>query len=320
MARAGVRLNRSKQKVNLVDAAVCVWQCECLSTCGSCFEGYAVDSSLVIVGLSSRTSPQSVRERFWMDEIARSEATARLARSEGISEALVLVTKARTEFIVWANDPSDAANSILYLLAHRFGLKLCEWEHFYRETDQAAIAHVFSLTCGSKLEAEEEPIAVRESLRNAWTQARTAGTSGRMLDALLNKAFALADAADVHTPRGAVASESVIGEVIAVEAKQFQKKLLAERVAPAAAMVRVRVEDICRQEMDAFERALGPVNEPQKNSMAELKVRVTKRIASEVEHELKGLDQTAKHENLAEAVQRLINHGQMRDLVNRSQN
>jgi len=179
---------------------------------------------------------------------------------------------------------------------------------------------VFSLTCGSKLEAEEEPIAVRESLRNAWTQARTAGTSGRMLDALLNKAFALADAADVHTPRGAVASESVIGEVIAVEAKQFQKKLLAERVAPAAAMVRVRVEDICRQEMDAFERALGPVNEPQKNSMAELKVRVTKRIASEVEHELKGLDQTAKQENLAEAVQRLINHGQMRDLVNRSQN
>lgn len=279
-----------------------------------------MDSSLVIVGLSSRTSPTSVRERFWMDEIGRTEAAAKLARSEGISEAIVVVTKARTEYIVWAEDPSDAANSILHLLAKNFGLKLCEWEHFYRVTDKAAIAHVFSLLCGNKLEQDEDASALRSAMQSAWTQARTAGTSGRMLDALLTKAFALADSAKTHTPRGEAANENIATELIAAEAKQFQKKLVAERVAPAAAMVRVRVEDICRQELDAFERALGPVNEPQRNSLAEMKVRVTKRIASEVEHELKGLDQTVSQENLAETAKRLISHGQMRDAVSRSQN
>ena len=279
-----------------------------------------MDSSLVIVGLSSQTSPSSVRERFGMDEIGRVEAAAKLTRSEGISEAIVVVTKARIEYIVWADDPSDAANSILHLLSKNFGLKLCEWEHFYRFTDKAATAHVFSLACGFKLEAEEDAECLRSAMENAWTQARNAGTSGRMLDALLTKALALADSAKTHTPRGEAASADVAAEVIAAEAKQFQKKLLAERVAPAVAVVRVRVEDICRQELDAFERALGPVNEPQKNTLAELKVRITKRIASEVEHELKGLDQTVSQENLAETARRLIGHTQMRDVVSRSHN
>jgi glutamyl-tRNA reductase len=239
-------------------------------------EAAILDSSLVIVGLSSQTSPSSVRERFGMDEIGRVEAAAKLTRSEGISEAIVVVTKARIEYIVWADDPSDAA--------------------------------------------EEDAECLRSAMENAWTQARNAGTSGRMLDALLTKALALADSAKTHTPRGEAASADVAAEVIAAEAKQFQKKLLAERVAPAVAVVRVRVEDICRQELDAFERALGPVNEPQKNTLAELKVRITKRIASEVEHELKGLDQTVSQENLAETARRLIGHTQMRDVVSRSHN
>jgi glutamyl-tRNA reductase len=272
-----------------------------------------VDSSLVIVGLSSRTSSSNVRERFWMDEIARSEAAARLARAEGISEVVVLVTSERTEYIVWADDPSEAANSILQLLSQKFGLKLCEWKNFYRVTDKAAIAHVFSLLCGSRTEDGEDVAMLREALKSAWTQARAAGTSGRMLDTLFTRAFALVDA---NSARPA----SMTPEAIGAEAKTFQKKLLAERLVPAAAIVRVRVEEICRQELDALERTLGPLNEPQKNALAEMKVRVTKRIAGEVEHELKGLKQTARQQNLAETAQRLIDHGQMRDLISRSQN
>jgi glutamyl-tRNA reductase len=275
-----------------------------------------VDSSLVIVGLSSRTASSSVRERFWMDEIARSEAATKLTRSDGISEALVLVTKSRVEFVVWADDPSDAANSILQLLSQKFGLKLCEWEHFYRVTDTAAIAHVFSLACETADDPDEPAADNLQQLNDAWKQADAAGTSGPMLDALFAKAVALADRINANTLKpGAVPAD-----MIAAEAKSFRKKLLADRVTPAAAVLRVRVEEICRHEMETFERALGPMNEPQRNTLNEVRVRVTKRIGSEVEHELKELKQIAEQQNMSETAQRLLTHRQMHDAINRSQN
>jgi glutamyl-tRNA reductase len=274
-----------------------------------------VDSTLVIVGLSARTSPEAVRERFWLDEVMRSEVAAKLARSEGISEAVLLVTNSRIEYIVWADDPSDAANSILLLLSNRFGLKLCEWEHFYRLTDTPAVTHVFTLACESGTDENESSAELRSHMQDAWIQARNAGISGRMLDLLFTKAFALADRIKAST-----AKPSAVIEMIAADARSFPKELVAERVVPATAALRVRVEDICRQELETFEQELGPISESQRNSLAELKVRVTKRIAGEVEHGLKGLKQTVAYENSAETAQRLISHGHMRDLVNRSQN
>lgn len=276
--------------------------------------GTAVDSSLLIVGLNSRTSPSDVRERFWMDEIARSEVAARLAHSAGISEVVVLLGKARIEYIVWADDPSDAATSILQVLSQRFGLKLCEWEHFYRVTDTAAVAHVFALACEAASDNDADDVDSRAELAAAWQHARQAGTTGRLLDALFTKAFALADQARANALR------TTLSNAIAGEAKSFHKKLLAERVQPATAVLRVRVEDICRQELEVFERSLPAMNSPQKDTMTELRVRVTKRIASEVEHELKGLKQTAAQQNTAETAQRLLTHGLLRNAINRSQN
>ena len=249
-----------------------------------------------------------------MDEIARSEVAAALAHSEGISEVVVLVGKARIEYIVWADDPSDAASSILQLLSQRFGLKLCEWEHFYRVTDMAAVAHIFALACAAS-DDDGDDVGTRAELESAWQQARHAGTSGRLLDALFAKALAFAN----HAPANALRPRMSLSDAIAREAKTFQKKLLAERVLPAAAVLRVRVEDICRQELEAFERALPAMNSPQKDTLTELRVRVTKRIASEVEHELKGLKQTAAQQNMAETSLRLLSHGLLRDAINRSQ-
>jgi glutamyl-tRNA reductase len=250
-----------------------------------------------------------------MDDIARSEVTATLARSEGISEVVVLLGDARIEYIVWADDPSDAATSILQVLSQRFGLKLCEWEHFYRVTDTAAVAHVFALACGAASDNDADDVDSLAELGAAWQHARKAGTTGRLLDALFTKAFALADQARVNALRPGM----TVSNAIAAEAKSFQKKLLAERVQPAAAVLRVRVEDICRHELEAFERSLPAMNSPQKDTMTELRVRVTKRIASEVEHELKGLKQTAAQQNMAETAQRLLTHGLLRDAINRSQ-
>src|SRR5205085_8805473 len=127
----------------------------------------AVEPSLMVVGLNFRTAPVAVRERFWISEARRSEALAHLQRSEGIEEVVVLATCNRTEFIVWADDPSLAANSVLRLLSSDYGLKLCEWKHFYRLLDEAALVHIFRVASSLDSMVLGEPQIIGQ-LKAAW--------------------------------------------------------------------------------------------------------------------------------------------------------
>jgi glutamyl-tRNA reductase len=75
-----------------------------------------LEATLVIIGVSFRTAPVPVRERFYMPESRRKEALEHLVRSEGIDEIFVLSTCERTEFVFWASDPAEGANSVLRFL------------------------------------------------------------------------------------------------------------------------------------------------------------------------------------------------------------
>ncbi len=149
-----------------------------------------MDPTLAVIGLNHRTSPVAVRERFWIGEPARYEALHQLVRSEGVEEAIVLATCNRTEFIVWANDVPAAANSVLRFLTHEYRLKLCDWSHFYRLMDDVAFTHLFQVAAGLDSIVLGEP-EVSIQLREAWLQARTAGATGRFLDAVVQKALAV---------------------------------------------------------------------------------------------------------------------------------
>ena len=149
-----------------------------------------MDPTLVVIGLNYRTSPVAVRERFWIGESGRYEALHHLLRSEGVEEAIVLATCNRTEFIVWANDVSAAANSVLRLLTHDYQLKLCDWSHFYRLMDDVAFTHIFQVAAGLDSVVLGEP-EIAAQLRDAWQLARTVGATGRFLDAVVQKALAV---------------------------------------------------------------------------------------------------------------------------------
>src|SRR5262249_55442486 len=105
--------------------------------------GNVVEPTLMVVGLNHRTAPVAVRERFWISEDRRYEVLVQLARAEGIEEVVILATCNRTEFLLWASDPTLAANSVLRFLSSEYGLKLCEWKHFYRMLDDEALLHIF---------------------------------------------------------------------------------------------------------------------------------------------------------------------------------
>ena len=147
-----------------------------------------MDPSLLVIGLNHRTAPVAVRERFWISESRRLEALQELVQAEGVEEVIVLATCNRTEFLLWASDPGLAANSVVRLLSSQYGLKLCEWKHFYRLLDEKALLHIFQVASSLDSMVLGEPQIVSQ-VKGAWQQAQKAGSTGRFLDAVLQKAL-----------------------------------------------------------------------------------------------------------------------------------
>ena len=142
----------------------------------------------MVIGLNHRTAPVAVRERFWISESRRLEALQELIQGEGVEEVIVLATCNRSEFLLWASDPGLAANSVLRLLSSQYGLKLCEWKHFYRLLDEKALLHIFQVASSLDSMVLGEPQIVSQ-VKGAWQQAQKEGSTGRFLDAVLQKAL-----------------------------------------------------------------------------------------------------------------------------------
>jgi len=147
-----------------------------------------LEPTLMVVGLNYRTAPVGVRERFWISEDRRYQALAQLSRAEGIEEVIVLATCNRTEFLLWVNDVTLAANSVMRLLSSEYGLQLCEWKHFYRLLDETALLHIFRVASSLDSMVVGEPQVISQ-VKQAWQQAQKVGATGRFLDAVMQKAL-----------------------------------------------------------------------------------------------------------------------------------
>lgn len=158
----------------------------------------------MVIGLNHRTAPLAMRERFWIGENRRYEVLRQLTSAEGIDEVAVLCTRCRTEFLVWANEPTLAANSIRQFLSSDCGLKLSEWQHFYRLLDEAALAHLFRVASGLDSLFLGEP-QITAQVESAWKQARNVGGSGPFLNAALAKALEVSQKIRSETPIGKLA-------------------------------------------------------------------------------------------------------------------
>jgi glutamyl-tRNA reductase len=155
----------------------------------------------MVVGLNYRTAPVAVRERFWISESRRCEVLVQLARAEGIDEVIVLATCNRTEFLLWVNDITLAANSVMRLLGVEFGMMLCEWKHFYRLLDEAALMHIFRVASSLDSMVIGEPQIISQ-VKSAWQQAQKLGATGRFLDAVMQKALTISKRVRTETAIG----------------------------------------------------------------------------------------------------------------------
>ena len=163
-----------------------------------------MEPTLAVIGLNFRTSSVAVRERFWISPDHRSDALLQLVRSEGIEEIIVLATCNRTEFIIWASDVPTAANSVLRFLTQEFQLKLSEWSHFYRLMDDVALTHIFRVTSSLDSMVLGEP-EITGQVKDAWALAQQVGTTGRFLDAIMQKAMTVSKRVRTETAIGSSA-------------------------------------------------------------------------------------------------------------------
>ena len=413
----------------------------------------------MVIGLNHRTAPVEVREHFWLSESRRYDALLQLIQAEGIEEVVVIATCNRTEFLLWASDPSLAANSVLRFLSRDYNLKLCEWKHFYRLLDEDALEHIFRVASSLDSMVLGEPEIVGQ-VKAAWKMAQQVGSTGRFLDAVMQKALSVSKRVrnetaigssavsvpyaavelakqifgslenrtvllmgagkmselsarylvnqgansvrvlnrtfehaaelasklggipvkfedrwqhmveadiiisstscphtilsreeaeaiaaqrngrplclvDIAVPRDidpAVKNvsgvflydiddlESVVKhnaaerelaaqdaeKIVVAEVKDFRRKLAAERIVPTIVALRLRLDEICRQELDSCKQEFGPFSRDQEKALSAVTSRITQRIAGLLARQLKESPEKDEQEQMAAAVQRLF--------------
>jgi glutamyl-tRNA reductase len=187
----------------------------------------SVEPTLVVIGISLRSAKLAMRERFCMTSAQKSEALSALVRSEAIDEVIVLSNCNRTEFLVWTQNASEAANSVLRFLTRSSNLKLAEWSNYYRLVGDAAVAHVLRVASGIDSSVFGEAEATN-SILVAWQQAQRASTTGRFLDSLMAKAFSAAGR--VRQELGADANMATVAEAAVAVCRESLGDLIGRHV------------------------------------------------------------------------------------------
>ncbi|GAB96474.1 glutamyl-tRNA reductase [Kineosphaera limosa] len=145
--------------------------------------------SLVVMGLSHRSSPIDVLERVALDEVGAQLLVGAVAAGENIAEAVVVATCNRLEVYADVDAFHGAVDDIGSALVEATGMsRAALGDHCYVHYEDRAIAHVFQLACGLDSMAVGEP-QILGQLRTSLLSAREAGTVGPALNVLFQQAL-----------------------------------------------------------------------------------------------------------------------------------
>jgi len=146
--------------------------------------------SVHVLGLSHKTAPVEVRERFAIAESETAGAVTELISRPGIDEACILSTCNRVEFLVRSAESPE--NQILAFLDERRPLTAAEAQpYLYRYSDREAIQHVFRVASSLDSLVVGEP-QILGQIKDAYQAAKLAGGIRGPLDQLLSASFRVA--------------------------------------------------------------------------------------------------------------------------------
>ena len=148
--------------------------------------------TVLLLGLSHKTAPVEVRERFAVPESTAVKQMEALVGQPGISEALILSTCNRVEFLVRANSGADASEELFSFLGTSSQAPIEDVKpYFYRYIDEEAVRHVFRVASSLDSMVVGEP-QILGQVKGAYEHAKAAGTIRGELDFVINHAFRVA--------------------------------------------------------------------------------------------------------------------------------
>jgi len=168
-----------------------------------------------LVGLSHKTAPVEVRERFAIVEKELPRALRGAADLPNIAEVFILSTCNRVEIFARAqSDEADIGPDLARFLASFHCLEFSAIEpYLYQHQQQDAIRHMFRVagSLDSMIVGESQILG---QVKTAYASARASGTLGGMLDEVLSRSFTVAKRIRTET---AIASSAVSVSYAAVE-------------------------------------------------------------------------------------------------------
>jgi glutamyl-tRNA reductase len=146
--------------------------------------------SIAVVGVSHRTAPVEVRERFAFAGSELAETLLRVAGDDAVREAVLLSTCNRTELYFSAAEPEAGEWLARRLIAERGeGTPDANFHYLYQRRDRAAAEHLFRVAAGLDSMVVGEP-QIQGQVREAYLAAcAVAGDRGAVVGATLNRLF-----------------------------------------------------------------------------------------------------------------------------------
>jgi glutamyl-tRNA reductase len=145
--------------------------------------------SLLAVGVSHRTAPVALLERFAMTADDRIKALHELVESDHVSEALVLATCNRIEVFAEVERFHGGVTDVSRVLARQAGSPVEELSPYVTvHYEDQALSHLFTVASGldSMVVGETQVLG---QLRAAYALARDEGTVGRALHPVAQRAL-----------------------------------------------------------------------------------------------------------------------------------
>ena len=168
--------------------------------------------AILLYGLNHVSAPLEVRERVAVPPGDLEAVVGRLVGLEEVDEGLIVSTCNRTELLVRARE-DDAGACLRRFLANERGVSEEELErHCYLHTGPDAVRHVFRVASSldSMIVGEAQILG---QVKEAYTVAIRAGGCKKVLDALMQRAFAVAK--KVRTETGVARSSVSIAHAAA---------------------------------------------------------------------------------------------------------
>jgi glutamyl-tRNA reductase len=175
---------------------------------------------ILLIGLSHKTAPVEVREKFSLPREKLKEFCGRIAGLPGIREGCALSTCNRMEVLTVAAGGEDVIAPIKGLLAEIGGMSREELNsYFYLRKGKEAVKHLFRVTSSLDSMVLGEP-QILGQVKEAYGQAVESKVSGLILNKLFHRSFFVAKRVRTETK---IAAQAVSVSYAAVE---LAKKIL----------------------------------------------------------------------------------------------